>query len=181
MQTHPLYFQLVVTFLLLNFLKIIDGIQLRRVKKKDSERESFRKEKENNPLGKTSRPRINLVVISFLFVLYSRSKTAKNLSPNQRTTTEWGRKGKFLRQATTQTGAPKREVPTQKSKQVVEKKFKLQQNKCNLQDHKIHDLPKLNKVEERKLSDRKPSILRRDSTIEDLEIDRVSIVLEELK
>ncbi|CAH1129756.1 unnamed protein product [Ceutorhynchus assimilis] len=41
-------------------------------------------------------------------------------------------------------------------------------------DYKIHDLPNLKKVEERKLSDRKPSMLRRDSTLEemDMEIDR---------
>lgn len=45
-----------------------------------------------------------------------------------------------------------------------------------LQDHKLHDLPNLKKVEDRKLPERRPSMLRRESTIEDLEIDRVRIV-----
>lgn len=46
-----------------------------------------------------------------------------------------------------------------------------------LQDHKLRDLPNLKKVEDRKLPERRPSMLRRESTIEDLEIDRVRSVL----
>ncbi|XP_048523929.1 DNA ligase 1 [Dendroctonus ponderosae] len=111
----------------------LDGIQLRRVKKKDSERESFRKEKENNPLA-----------------------------------------GVKLRKTSVQTKEPQQNGEEKDSFFVKPQLKPVPQREKSppKKDHKIHDLPKLNKVEERKLSDRKPSLLRRDSTIEDLEIDR---------
>ncbi|CAH1129755.1 unnamed protein product [Ceutorhynchus assimilis] len=114
----------------------IDGVQLRKVKKKEpQERESFRKEKENNPLA-----------------------------------------GVKLRKTSVQTKEPQQNGEEKESFFVKPQLKPIPQREKSppKKDYKIHDLPNLKKVEERKLSDRKPSMLRRDSTLEemDMEIDR---------
>ncbi|KAL1489460.1 hypothetical protein ABEB36_014350 [Hypothenemus hampei] len=113
----------------------IDGVQLRKVKKKDYDRESLRKEKENNPLA-----------------------------------------GVKLRKTSVQTKEPQQNGEEKESFFVKPQLKPVPQREKSppKKDYKIHDLPKLNKVEERKLSERKPSMLRKDSTFEDEEIDRIN-------
>ncbi|XP_066144612.1 DNA ligase 1-like isoform X3 [Euwallacea fornicatus] len=114
----------------------LDGIQLRKVQKKEYDRESFRKEKENNPLA-----------------------------------------GVKLRKTSVQTKEPQQNGEEKESSFFVKPQLRPVQQKEKSppkKDYKIHDLPELKKVEERKLPERKASMLRRDSTIEDLEIDRVN-------
>ncbi|XP_030747549.1 glutamic acid-rich protein isoform X2 [Sitophilus oryzae] len=109
---------------------VLEPVQLRKVKK--PERESFRKEKENNPLA-----------------------------------------GVKLRKTSVQTKEPQQNGEEKESFFVkpqlkpVPQKEKTPPKK----DHKIHDLPKLTSVTDRKLPERKPSLLRRESS-DEVEIDR---------
>ncbi|XP_060533543.1 glutamic acid-rich protein-like isoform X2 [Cylas formicarius] len=112
----------------------IETIQLRKVRKREPyDRESFRKEKENNPLA-----------------------------------------GVQLRKTSVQTKEPQKNGEEKESffKKPQLKPVPQREKSPPKKDHKIHDLPKLNSVSERKLPERKPSLLRRESTIEDMEIDK---------
>ncbi|XP_050292952.1 glutamic acid-rich protein-like isoform X4 [Anthonomus grandis grandis] len=114
----------------------LEGVQLRKVKKKEPyERESFRKEKENNPLANVK----------------LRKTSVQTKEPQQN-------------------GEEKESFFVKPQLKPVPQREKTPPKK----DHKIHDLPSLKKVEERKLPERKPSLLRKDSTIEEMEIDRVN-------